>query len=89
MHSVNASSGIDVKQLAGPRLQKMRDAPVLPQNYTDMCGMGRVPFEGLLWVPDELVDDVCVAVDREIEPPVTVHAGLPDIGPFVVLFGVQ
>jgi hypothetical protein len=38
---------------------------------------------------DQLVDNVCVALDRKVEAPGPVHACLPDVGCFIVLLRVE
>ena len=43
----------------------------------------------LLWVRDDILDPVRIVRDCEIEAPVAIHAGLPDVAELVVFLGME
>jgi hypothetical protein len=56
---------------------------------TSQVGSETVLFPASLGVRNNVEDDVGVAGDDEIEPPIVVCTGLPEVLGFVVLLGVE
>ena len=46
----------------------------------------RWQFTRSFWVGDDISDDVSIAGDGEVETPIAIHPGLPDVARLVVLF---
>src|ERR1700678_4046231 len=63
---------------------QVNSCPILSTRTTGVLGNDR-----LLRMPDDLVQVVDLALDRKVETPITIDAGLPKIDRLIVFFSAE